>query len=160
LDSYIKNNLEPEENLVHIARPHWVVFVPHTLIILASLVIATSNIVPYPLPSTGMAAVLFLAGVVGQVRAALYYVSTEMGVTNKRVIGKVGLIARQTFEVDMERIESVLVDQSVLGRLLDYGTVTIRGMGGTPIPIHTIDRPIEFRNARMIVHRQLKQNHL
>jgi uncharacterized membrane protein YdbT with pleckstrin-like domain len=57
-----------------------------------------------------------------------------------------GFIQRHTVEVHMDKIESVDVDQSVLGRLLDYGDVTIRGTGTTLEPIREVDRPIALRN--------------
>jgi uncharacterized membrane protein YdbT with pleckstrin-like domain len=88
-------------------------------------------------------------GLATNVRALIYYIATELGVTNRRVIGKVGLIARETFEIDHPRVESVNVYQSIMGRFLDYGTVTVRGTGGTPVPIALISHPIAFRNARI-----------
>ena len=67
-------------------------------------------------------------------------------VTDRRVIYAHGFIQRHTVEVHMDKIESVDVDQSVMGRILDYGDVTIRGTGTTLEPIREVDRPIAFRN--------------
>ena len=72
--------------------------------------------------------------------------TNEIVVTDRRVIYAHGFIQRHTVEVHMDKIESVDVDQSVLGRLLDYGDVTIRGTGTTLEPIREVDRPIALRN--------------
>ena len=72
--------------------------------------------------------------------------STEMAITNRRVIAKFGFIWRKTFEIDRQKVESVKVDQSILGRILDYGTVTITGTGSSSEPVQNIDSPLEFRN--------------
>ena len=75
---------------------------------------------------------------------------TEIAVTNRRVIYKKGLIRRQTNEMNMDKVESVKIDQSILGRMLDYGSVTILGTGEgfeTLCTIGTIARPIELRNS-------------
>jgi uncharacterized membrane protein YdbT with pleckstrin-like domain len=71
--------------------------------------------------------------------------SVEMAVTNKRVTVKVGLMSRSTEEMMLSRIESIMVHQTVMGRMLGYGTITLRGVGGTPDPFPSIAHPLEFR---------------
>jgi uncharacterized membrane protein YdbT with pleckstrin-like domain len=70
---------------------------------------------------------------------------TEMAVTNKRVIVKSGLAERRTNEILLSRIESVVVDEPALGRILGYGTVIVRGTGGTPEVFQKIQDPLKFR---------------
>lgn len=72
---------------------------------------------------------------------------SEFVITNRRIIIKTGFIARNTFEMNLSKIESVNVDQSVMGRILNYGSVTIIGSGGTKETFHNISHPIEFRKA-------------
>ena len=72
--------------------------------------------------------------------------ATEVLVTDRRVIYARGFIQRHTVEINMDKIESVDVDQSIMGRVFNYGDVTIRGTGQTFEPLHQIDRPIAFRN--------------
>jgi uncharacterized membrane protein YdbT with pleckstrin-like domain len=67
-------------------------------------------------------------------------------VTNFRIIYKAGLVRRDTVEILIDKVESVDVDQSIMGRLLDYGTVTIRGTGAGFEPLKGIARPIELRS--------------
>jgi uncharacterized membrane protein YdbT with pleckstrin-like domain len=73
----------------------------------------------------------------------------EYVITNRRVIIKKGLIARYTLEMNLQKIETVNVDQSILGRILNYGCITIVGTGGTREHFHDIKDPIAFRNAFM-----------
>ena len=78
--------------------------------------------------------------------------TTEMAVTNKRVIVKTGLANRRTIELLLSRIESIAVEEPALGRLLGFGTVIVRGTGGTPEVFPQIARPLEFREQ---VQRQI-----
>jgi uncharacterized membrane protein YdbT with pleckstrin-like domain len=78
--------------------------------------------------------------------------ATEMAVTSKRVIVKTGIAERRTVEILLSRIESVAVDEPALGRLLGYGTVIVRGTGGTPEMFEKIYHPLEFREQ---VQRQI-----
>ena len=59
--------------------------------------------------------------------AFVIYKTTEIAITNKRIIAKFGFISRRTIEINLQKIESIQVDQNVLGRLLDYGTIVIAG---------------------------------
>jgi uncharacterized membrane protein YdbT with pleckstrin-like domain len=73
--------------------------------------------------------------------------STELAVTNRRVIAKFGLVARSTVEMNLAKIESVRVEQTVMGRLLGYGSIIVTGTGSTMDPIRFIANPIAFRQA-------------
>ena len=69
----------------------------------------------------------------------------EFTVTSKRVVIKTGVIARKTLEMNLSRIESVNINQSILGRLLNYGSIIIIGTGGSKETFHNIKMPLEFR---------------
>jgi uncharacterized membrane protein YdbT with pleckstrin-like domain len=80
------------------------------------------------------------------------YLTTEFAVTNKRVIGKAGLLRRRSLEVMLSKIESISVSEPLLGRLLNFGTIVVRGSGGTVQPFPFIARAMELRreiNNRM-----------
>lgn len=87
--------------------------------------------------------------------AILHWRAAEFAVTNKRVIFKVGVLKRRTQEMFLEKIESVSVDEGLVGRALDYGTITIRGTGGTLEPFANISHALEFRRR---VQEQISQN--
>ena len=73
--------------------------------------------------------------------------TTETDVTNMRVVHKTGFIKRRTFEMSLDKIESVDVNQSIPGRLMNYGDITIQGVGEGTQTISTIASPLAFRNA-------------
>lgn len=77
--------------------------------------------------------------------AAITYYSTELGITNKRVIAKFGFIRRQTIEMNIAKVESIQVDQGVFGRICNFGTVLIAGAGDPKAPIPGISNPLEYR---------------
>ena len=96
--------------------------------------------------------VLLLAVAVGLVFliwAYVRYKTTEFAVTDRRIIAKTGLISRNTVELFLDKVEALHVDQSVWGRLLDFGTVTIHGTGTTLEPIRNISAPLTLRKQFM-----------
>jgi uncharacterized membrane protein YdbT with pleckstrin-like domain len=149
---YIDENLQPGEKVLYSTNAHWIFFLPAILLwILAAVLFVLSGLVP-----AGSALILVcwaLAGIVGL--AALYKTvtawfhrwTTETDVTNLRVVHKTGFITRQTFEMSLDKIESVDVDQSIPGRFFDYGNVTITGVGKSEEKLTTIASPLAFRNS-------------
>lgn len=71
--------------------------------------------------------------------------TSELVITNRRIIAKVGLLRRRSIEVNLEKIESIRVDQGPVARLMDYGNVHIIGTGGSQQPIRRIAAPLAFR---------------
>jgi len=84
--------------------------------------------------------------------ALITYYTTEFAVTDKRVIAKTGLVRRHSLELLLTKVESVGVDQPILGRLLNYGTITVVGTGGTKEKFKNIVDPMELRSQ---VHTQI-----
>ncbi len=109
-----------------------------TLLIVVGAVAATFN------PIAGLLAIV---GIVWIVAGLIRRGSTELAVTNRRVIAKFGFISRSTVELNIAKIESVRVEQSVIGRLFNYGSVFVTGTGSTMDPIPFISHPIAFRQA-------------
>lgn len=81
--------------------------------------------------------------------AYVKYKTTELAITNRRVIVKFGFISRRTVELNINKVETVQVDQSMLGRLFDFGTLVISGAGTAQEPIAGIAKPMAFRKAFM-----------
>jgi uncharacterized membrane protein YdbT with pleckstrin-like domain len=153
--SYVEKHLMEGEKIVYGTRLHWIVLVPALLLgalFCASgvaLLIASANRTGDPRVSgysltVGGAALLAIAVVI-LVRGILTRNAVQMAVTNKRVIAKVGVVTRRTVDLLLSRVESVGVEESVMGRMLGYGTVVIRGTGGTPESFSKIAHPLEFR---------------
>lgn len=147
--SYVRSVLQKNEELRFESRLHWMVYVAPALglpIAAAFLAFYVHDGMRNPfiayagLALAGFTAILFLAAWVRRV-------STEIAVTNRRVIHKQGLVWRKTTEVILERIEGVDVSQSIPGRIFGFGTVTIKGAGTTIAPLHALEDPIGFSNA-------------
>ena len=148
---YIEEILQPGEKVLYSTNEHWMFFLPA---IAAWVVVAVFLVLWRLVASDGLEWVcLALAGMAGL--AALYFTATawfhrwttETDVTNLRVVHKTGFIRRRTFEMSLDKVESVDVNQSILGRLLNYGDLTIQGVGEGTETISTITSPLAFRNA-------------
>jgi len=156
--SYIEKNLVPGETVVCETRLHWVVMVWHIVLSVLLLEIPALALLFYAFsherqlePGTlhlmqgGGIALLLISGIVISV-GAIRRKATEMAVTNRRVVVKTGLAARKTIEMLLNKIESIEVNESGMGRVLGYGTITLIGTGGTSEMFHSIAQPLEFRN--------------
>lgn len=93
---------------------------------------------------------LFGAGLLLWLWAWIVYATTELAITNKRVIAKTGLVQRRTIEMFLEKIESIQVDQSVLGRMFNFGSVVISGTGVHSAPFRNISDPLALRRNFMM----------
>jgi uncharacterized membrane protein YdbT with pleckstrin-like domain len=148
---YVRRVLQPGETIVYATKLHWLIYI-HTIllliicIILAGAAIATSDSQNISL-AFGIAAVIFaLLALSAGLRALVRRATTELAVTDHRVIYKSGLLSRHTIEMNRDKVESVDVDQSLLGRIFGYGTVVVRGTGGSLEPIRNIGDPLTFRS--------------
>lgn len=79
--------------------------------------------------------------------AAIRYLTTELAITNKRVIAKFGLISRSTIEINLQKIESIQVNQGIFGRIFNFGSIVVSGAGNPQAPIPGISSPLQFRRA-------------
>jgi uncharacterized membrane protein YdbT with pleckstrin-like domain len=145
---YVDRVLQEGESVRHIARISWVTYLPGLFLWAVAGVLA--GILPIE-PALHffvltVAAIVFIIGSILLARAWFYRVTTEIAVTDRRIIYKRGFIRRYTVEMHMDKVESVDVDQSIFGRLLDYGDVIIHGTGMGFEPLLHVDHPLELRN--------------
>ena len=146
--SYVQRVLQPGEQLRHVSSIHWIIYWPGVAVgLLAVVAYWFSDMRLLPGIWRYTAYVLALVAIVLLFQQWLRWWVTEIAVTNRRVIYKKGLIRRQTNEMNMDKVESVQIDQSILGRMLDYGDVTILGTGEGFETLRTIAGPIELRNS-------------
>jgi len=82
-------------------------------------------------------------------------ISTELAITNKRVIVKTGFIQRNTIEISLKKVESIQVEQDIFGRMFDFGTVIVSGAGNPQAPLKFISKPLEFRKNILSLQDQL-----
>jgi uncharacterized membrane protein YdbT with pleckstrin-like domain len=97
----------------------------------------------------GVLLLVVVVGLVLLVIAWIRYRTTEFAVTDRRIIAKTGLVSRSTVELFLDKVEALQVEQSVMGRLLDFGTVTIHGTGATHEPFGNISAPLLLRKNFM-----------
>lgn len=151
--SYVKKVLQPEETVKHESRIYWIVYIPGLIFVILAFVayftgklwVPTSWTTSKSWPMAVGAALLIIALYL-LLGAFFSRWTTELAITNRRIIFKRGFIRRHTIEMNMDKIESVDVDQSILGRILNYGDITVRGTGTGLEPLKDIDDPIAFRN--------------
>ena len=137
MTSYVDSVLISGETVLHHGH---VSLWPHAWKIVVGIVL---------LPAFGLGLV-FLAWV------WILYKTTEIAITNKRIIAKFGFISRSTIEINLPKVESVQVDQGVMGRMLDYGTIIVAGAGTPNLSIPGAAAPLEFRKHFMEATDKLK----
>jgi uncharacterized membrane protein YdbT with pleckstrin-like domain len=147
---YIDDILQPGEKVLYSTNAHWMFYLPAMVawilavfLFILSRETTTEGIV---LLCLSAAAVVALIALYWAAKAWFHRWTTETDVTNLRVVHKSGFIKRRTFEISLDKVESVDVNQSILGRILNYGDVTILGVGEGKETIATIASPLEFRN--------------
>ncbi len=123
MGSYVEGNLLPDEQIRYSAKLHWMMYVPHVILMFV------------------------LVGFVTILIPLIRQWTTEIVATNKRVIGKEGLISRRTLEMNLVKVETIGVDQGIIGRIFDFGTIVVVGTGGTREAFKWIEKPLEFRRT-------------
>jgi uncharacterized membrane protein YdbT with pleckstrin-like domain len=148
---YIDDILQPGEKVLYSTNAHWMFFLPSIAAWIAVIVfLVLSRMVGTDvlmLICLAFAAVAALVALYWTATAWFHRWTTETDVTNMRVVHKTGFIKRRTFEMSLDKVESVDVNQSILGRMMNYGDVTIQGVGEGTQTIATIARPLSFRSA-------------
>src|SRR6478609_5859190 len=158
--SYVNSVLQPGERVIMRGHLHWIVYWQAILFLVLGIALVASE----PAGAwNGMlrSATAIAFGVLFVLSAAHAWFDrwiTEIAVTDRRIIYKRGFINRHTEEMNMDKVASVDVDQSILGRMLDYGTIHVLGTGGSQSPdrvdtargiehLHRVAAPIALRNA-------------
>ena len=171
---YAAKNLEPNEKILFQTRTHWIILLNPVATILVGLIalgwatngegLSYERFASDPFSTffenpwialIPISALAIVQGMVLFVRRFVALIASEMTVTTRRVIDKEGFIWRNANEIDARKLEgSELVDQSWLGQLLDYGTVSINGVGGKRITLPFACSPLEVRRqvSRLIAH--------
>ncbi len=161
--SYLQKMLLPDERLLYVATIHWVVFIPGVLLTVIGGVLGASSygLAGYLLGSessfnpyvghllAGVSLVMAFLGLILLTGALIRQSSTELAITNRRIIAKYGFISRATFEMLMDRVTGANFDQTITGRLMGYGTILVHGMGGDVSPFELISNPQLFQRTLM-----------
>ncbi|OGO91977.1 MAG: hypothetical protein A3F41_02715 [Coxiella sp. RIFCSPHIGHO2_12_FULL_44_14] len=157
---YVQESLGRDEKLIYVTRSHWIVFFPAVCTLVMAILIW--NYLPLHYFGDGQplwhgfdfrelaVGVVCIFGIVILLRALIFYFTTEYAITTMRVAMKTGWLQRQMVEVFLNRIEALNINQTIMGRVLNYGTVVVIGVGGTSEYYPNVPRPVHFH--RMIQH--------
>jgi uncharacterized membrane protein YdbT with pleckstrin-like domain len=154
--SYVERNLIPGEKLIYRTGVHWSVLcgpaiVAAIIVVPAIAILAFRDEIVAKGISVNAADIVAAVFIVVAVAFFGYSViqknATEIAVTDRRVIIKTGMASRRSLEIMLAKVESIGIDETLMGRMLGYGAVVIHGTGGTPEPFRKIAHPSEFRMA-------------
>lgn len=167
---YVKQSLAPDEELVHVGNFHWMYTLTAVTSIFFGLIGAVGVIYAGLYYQENFANGFYAQGLIGQIRELhpvikiaciitfalglwrfaqmmIVKATTEIAITTSRLIYKRGLVARYVGEMSIDRIEGVNVLQGILGRILNYGRVMVRGMGVGEVVLPPLADPVAFRKA-------------
>jgi len=150
---YYERVIQPDEHIKFIGRLHWVIY--KYAILLGILAIAAAIFAlklsdeQRPLALIG-SAILAIIAIVIFIRHLFRQWTTEIVVTDKRIIYKLHFIARFTEEMNITKVETVIVEQSFWGRILGYGKVVAKGTGQTMEFLDHVASPLELRSAILV----------
>ncbi len=143
--SYIENDLLDGETILYSGQLHWRIYLAGYFHLFLSVVLfVISKRLHMPVGYL-LGAVFMLLSIFSLINAAITKYSTELAVTNKRVIFKTGLFSRRTMELSHHRIESIRENQSITGRILGYGSIIVEGTGGGQESLANISDPMAFK---------------
>jgi len=167
---YIQESLSPDEELIHVGHFHWMYTLSAVLNILWGIIGCIAVIMGTVyfqfnfgegFDADGWLGVIrevhpgirlfgflvFLLGLMAFAQKMIIKATTEIAITNSRLIYKRGLVARYVGEMSIDRIEGVNVLQGIIGRMLGYGRIMVRGMGVGEVILPPLADPIAFRRA-------------
>lgn len=143
--SYVDGNLLPDEQVVFRTRLHW-------KILIGPLLFAVVTLLPVGWLLTqgtwnNLVLIAPAIGLIVLVTALIRRQSSDFAVTNKRVMMKTGVFSARSVELLLSKVEAIAVNQSLGGRLFNYGDIVVTGSGGTEEPFTGIQAPLELRRA-------------
>jgi uncharacterized membrane protein YdbT with pleckstrin-like domain len=150
--SYYEKVIQPGETVKYIGALHWMIY-KKAILFFVCMIALESLLSVYLENSNGQPLFLIVPlalGVLSFIPPWFRRATTEVVVTDKRIIHKVGWIARRTEEMNMTKVETVDVNQGVVGRIFGFGTVLIIGTGASWEPLVYMASPLELRNAIIV----------
>jgi len=146
--SYVQRVLQPDEQVRYTSNIHWVIYLPGLLLLALGLAASVRWLAWQTMRDLWMIIALFLLLIAALVLFSAWFRrwTTEIAITSRRIIYKRGFIRRHTIEMNLDKVESVDVVQSIAGRIFGYGDVIVKGVGVGIEPLTSIDSPLEFRN--------------
>jgi len=147
--SYVEENLLPGEKLLHRGKLHWIIYAPGFMFLIVAVAF-------YLVTHNKLSLILALLGFLMLLKSRIQRQNTEFAVTNRRIIVKIGWFAREALDMALDRIESILLEQTVWGRMLDYGTLIVHGTGGGSEALNSVQDPLNFRKIALAAIEETK----
>lgn len=147
--NFVQNNLMQGEKIIHRAVVDWYIYIESILWVFMTIAVVGfgSFVLDMSHRFLSLIVIVMLIIVVRSFSSAfMHQYCTELAITDRRVVAKFGFIRRDVIELPLEKIESVILDQSVLERIMDAGSIAVRGTGVAMAPVRFIDKPMDFRN--------------
>ncbi len=161
MGAYVKRAMQPNETILYETQLHWIIYKMGIVITLLGFLVG--RFVPLPVKmflgesiatmvapaTTYVAAGLIALGAFQLIASYIRQISTELVITDQRVIAKHGFIATTSYELMMTKVEGATIEQSIGGRLLGFGTLMVKGTGGGISPIDHVANPYRFHSHLM-----------
>jgi len=153
--TYLEQSLLADESILYTTHRHWIIFWPVAMWLGLAFLFYTYvpehllGVIPFSQQyfiSDLVSSFALIAAIIAAITSYLNYQTSEFGITSKRVLLKIGIIRRYSLEIFLKRVESINVNQSILGRIFDYGTIYVIGTGGTWDYFRFIAEPMTFRH--------------
>jgi hypothetical protein len=139
---YVRSNLVPGEEILAITKPHWTAYSSGAFMTLVGVILFPTILQAFSFP-------LLVGGMATIIVTWISITTSEIAVTNRRAIGIIGLIRRQSIELRISQIEGLTVEQTLTGRLFNFGTIIFQGTGGGTIAFRNIANPLDFRRKAL-----------
>ena len=161
MSEYVKMAMQPNEKIMYQAQLHWIIYKSGIMFLLVGVLfaIAGNQLTIFLLGEEIAAKIsdffkyvgvgMIILGAVQLLASFIRQISTELVITDQRVIAKHGFISTTSYELMMSKVEGATIDQSILGRLLGYGTLMVKGTGGGISPIDHVAAPFQFHSFLM-----------
>ena len=161
MSSYVKRAMQPNEQIVFSAQLHWIIYRMGVVITIMGAVVGYSGVrlvnlvlgdqigAHFVQPIRYVAVGLIALGAFQLIATFIRQISTELVITDQRVIAKTGFIATTSYELMMTKVEGATIEQTVGGRIFGYGTLMVKGTGGGISPIDHVADPYKFHSHLM-----------
>jgi uncharacterized membrane protein YdbT with pleckstrin-like domain len=138
MTTYITKTLMPNEELIFSSKPHMAIFFQPGWWFILGLTLLFFNF-------NFLGPIVLFIGLLQEILMLVYYISSEYAITDQRVLMKVGIIQRKSLEMFLSKVEGIYVDQSIFGRIFNFGKIIINGIGGNKNIFNYIPDPLQFR---------------
>ena len=170
MSSYVKRARQPNESIAYSAQLHWIIYKFGAIITLLGVLFGqyatwpvekllgedASNLISKPVMYVSVG--LIALGAFQLLAAFIRQISTELVITDQRVIAKHGFISTTSYELMLTKVEGATIEQTIMGRILGYGTLMVKGTGGGISPIDHVADPYRFHSHLMNVLHDVHEN--